>query len=166
MKKQINKIIIFLVAILGFTSTAFALPYFSSHQTLLPFLDSSYDLGTSTKKWRNLYVDSFNLSGVAVNSLLSTNSSGVVVATSTPTFGYFNATSTTATSTISGNLKVSGNLEVTGTSLLSIVTTGNLDMSGNLTFTPDNTYDIGASGATRPRTIYLGSFLNIGNSAA
>ncbi|MBI4135086.1 MAG: hypothetical protein HY471_03210 [Candidatus Sungbacteria bacterium] len=41
------------------------------------------------------------LSGLPVNSLLTTNASGVLTATSTPTFGNFNATSTTATSTIS-----------------------------------------------------------------
>ncbi len=41
------------------------------------------------------------LSSVAINSLLSTNASGIITATSTPTFGNFNATSTTATSTIS-----------------------------------------------------------------
>jgi hypothetical protein len=32
-------------------------------------------------------------------------------------------------------------------------------MNGNLTFVPDNTYDIGASGATRPRTGYFGTSL-------
>ncbi len=52
---------------------------------------------------------SFTLTGIAVNSLLSTNASGVIVATSTPTFGNFNATSTTATSTIgTGGLAVGG----------------------------------------------------------
>ena len=53
---------------------------------------------------------SLTLSAVAVNSLLSTNSSGTITATSTPTFGAFNATSTTATSTIStGGLAVGTN---------------------------------------------------------
>ena len=32
-----------------------------------------------------------------------------------------------------------------------------VDLAGHLTFTADNTYDIGASGATRPRTIYAGT---------
>ena len=31
------------------------------------------------------------------------------------------------------------------------------DITGNMTFTPDNTYDIGASGATRPKTIWVGT---------
>ncbi|MBI4117407.1 MAG: hypothetical protein HY451_01860, partial [Parcubacteria group bacterium] len=44
---------------------------------------------------------SLKLTSASGNSLLSTDSSGVVTATSTPTFGNFNATSTSATSTIS-----------------------------------------------------------------
>jgi|SRR5215472_2839593 len=32
----------------------------------------------------------------------------------------------------------------------------NNTLSGALYFVPDNTYDIGASGATRPRSIYVG----------
>lgn len=49
-----------------------------------------------------------NLPSVALNSLLSTNATGVVVATSTPTFGQFYATSTTATSTITNALQFGG----------------------------------------------------------
>ena len=30
----------------------------------------------------------------------------------------------------------------------------------NLRFTPDNTFDLGASGATRPRTLYVGTGIN------
>lgn len=33
--------------------------------------------------------------------------------------------------------------------------TGAITSSGHLTFSPDNTYDIGASGATRPRNVYV-----------
>jgi hypothetical protein len=53
-----------------------------------------------------------------------------------------------ASNYVGGNLKVNGNLSVTGTSTL----TGAI--TSNLIFT-DNTYDIGASGATRPRNLYL-----------
>jgi hypothetical protein len=59
------------------------------------------------------------LSGVSTNSLLSTNASGVITATSTPTFGNFNATSTTATSTIAGGLAV-------GTNYLNVLQNGNI----------------------------------------
>ena len=34
-------------------------------------------------------------------------------------------------------------------------------LSGNLTFSPDNTYDIGASGATRPRNVYVANSLYV-----
>src|SRR3990167_1305990 len=43
--------------VFGFAGTAFALPYFQSTQTLVPFVDSAYDVGTSTAAYRNLYVD-------------------------------------------------------------------------------------------------------------
>lgn len=39
----------------------------------------------------------------------------------------------------------------------SLFVSGGIQSSGNLLFTTDNTYDIGASGATRPRTIYAGT---------
>ncbi|MCX6703342.1 MAG: hypothetical protein NTV02_01465, partial [Candidatus Zambryskibacteria bacterium] len=57
----------------------------------------------------SLSAPTLTLTGVAVNSLLSTNSAGLIVATSTPTFGNFIATSTTATSTIAGGLAVQTN---------------------------------------------------------
>jgi hypothetical protein len=37
------------------------------------------------------------------------------------------------------------------------------DASGHYLCTTDNTLDVGASGATRPRTLYLGTSLNVGN---
>lgn len=46
-----------------FAGTVYALPYFSSQQTLVPFVNSYYDLGTSTKAWRFLYVDQICLAG-------------------------------------------------------------------------------------------------------
>ncbi len=36
--------------------------------------------------------------------------------------------------------------------------------TGNMVFSPDNTYDIGASGATRPRTLYLGTSIIMSTS--
>jgi hypothetical protein len=39
-----------------------------------------------------------------------------------------------------------------------------LTLGGNLLFSPDNTYDIGASGATRPRSGYFGTNLTVGNN--
>jgi len=39
-------------------------------------------------------------------------------------------------------------------------------LSGHLLFSPDNTYDLGASGATRPRTGYFGTSITIGTNPA
>lgn len=39
-----------------------------------------------------------------------------------------------------------------------------LRTTGHHTFTTDNTYDIGASGATRPRSLYLGTTLFVGST--
>lgn len=39
------------------------------------------------------------------------------------------------------------------------------NLRSNLTFSADNTYDIGASGATRPRSLYLGTNLNVAGTA-
>ncbi|MES3005008.1 MAG: tail fiber domain-containing protein [Patescibacteria group bacterium] len=80
---------------------------------IVPTTDNNADIGAVGNTWRTGYfgtsvvTPSISLSGTSINSLLSTNSSGAIVATSTPTFGNFNATSTTATSTIStGGLAV------------------------------------------------------------
>src|SRR5215467_14366926 len=40
-----------------------------------------------------------------------------------------------------------------------------LPLSQNLTFSPDATYDIGASGASRPRDLFLSRRLTVGPSA-
>ena len=61
---------------------------------------------------------SITLSGQAINSILSTNGTGGIVATSTPTFGNFNATSTTLASTIgAGGLNMSGNIAMGGNNI-------------------------------------------------
>ena len=38
-----------------------------------------------------------------------------------------------------------------------LAVTGSSLFTGNMTFSADNTYDVGASGATRPRTVYAGT---------
>jgi hypothetical protein len=40
-----------------------------------------------------------------------------------------------------------------------------IPLSQNLTWTPDNTYDIGASGATRPRDLFLGRNLSVAGTS-
>ena len=63
---------------------------------------------------------------------------------------------------INGNKIINGNLTVNGNTTLGDASTDSLTVNAktasNLLFT-DNTYDIGASGANRPRTLYLGTSL-------
>ncbi len=96
---------------------------------------------------------SLTLSSVAVNSLLSTNASGVVTATSTPTFGNFNATSTTATSTIAGGFTAgAGNFIVdysTGNSAFgSVITSDRVNVNGNIAI-PNNCITNGIANNTQ-----------------
>jgi hypothetical protein len=50
--------------------------------------------------------------------------------------------------------RVEGGADLNGVNL---TVSGNTTLGGPIIVTPDNTYDIGASGATRPRNIYVGS---------
>src|SRR3990167_6244559 len=127
-----------LIILLTFPTIVWGLPYFEQTQSLIPGQNNKYNLGTtspSTLRYRTIYTNNLDISGTAINSVLSTNASGVITATSTPTFGHFNATSTTATSTIAGNLLVSGNFEVIGISLLRVVSSGNFTSTGIITGT-------------------------------
>src|SRR3990167_3301704 len=126
--------IICAIIFLGF-NVAYAAPYFRQEATIVPITNNLYDLGTTTRSWRNLYVNSItasssvSLPGLGNSMLTGTNASGVLVSTSTPTMAALYATSTTATSTfagyvnitganststISGHLRVVGNVQVDG----------------------------------------------------
>jgi hypothetical protein len=60
------------------------------------------------------------------------------------------------TLTLAGGVNLNGNVTIGDSSADTL--TVNSTITSNLIFT-DNTYDIGASGATRPRTLYLGTSL-------
>lgn len=85
------------------------------------------------------------------NSYISffTSTSGTVAATDGAFFGY----SSGATDDFYITNREAGSFNI-GTSN---VTRWNVSASGHLTANLDNTYDIGASGATRPRSIYAGT---------
>jgi hypothetical protein len=68
------------------------------------------------------------------------------------------ATSTTLQIPIAASL--SSTLGVTGTSTFAATIHG-----GNATFSPDNTYDIGATGANRPRNLYLAGALSVAGTS-
>ena len=84
------------------------------------------------------------------------------------------STSITLTGAINaGSLTTSGAVSAGSLTTTGVVTAGGLltasggiTTSGPLLFSPDNTYDLGASGATRPRTGYFGTSVAIGTSPA
>jgi hypothetical protein len=87
--------------------------------------DSTDDLGTTGVRWANLFVDD-------------------VTVTNNVTIG--------GTLTLTGGITLNGNTTIGDSSADTL--TVNSTITSNLIFT-DNTYDIGASGATRPRNLYL-----------
>jgi len=48
--------------------------------------------------------------------------------------------------------------------IIAIATASSLQIQNSMMFSPDNTLDIGASGATRPRTLYAGTSLIVGST--
>lgn len=102
----------------------------------LLFTDNTYDIGASgATRPRNLY-----LAGAAtIGGNLSVG----------------------GTLTLTGGLTLNGNVTVGDSS--SDTLTINSTITSNLLFT-DNTYDIGASGATRPRNLYLAGTATIGGN--
>lgn len=72
--KKLTKIILTLLGIFGFAGLAFALPYFTTTQTQIPFVGNTYDLGTSTGTavngitsgaYRNIYGTNLYLFGLS-----------------------------------------------------------------------------------------------------
>ena len=98
---------------------------------VLPSTDSTYNLGSDSVRWANIYADSMTVG--------STSVAGSVQVASGEWLG-LGATK----GRVVFNDAAEDNLTITG---------------GHLLFSPDNTYDIGASGATRPRTGYFGTSL-------
>ena len=91
------------------------------------FFDGGTVTASSLIATSSITTPSLTLTTPAINSILSTNADGLLTATSTPTFGSFNATTTTATSTIAGFLDVLG----TGTNATSTYSS-NLWVKGTL----------------------------------
>lgn len=84
-----KKLIFTLIGILGFAGIAFGLPYFQSTQTLIPFQNNAYDVGTSTAVYRNLYVTQICLSADCKTAWPTGGSgSGTISTSTTPTIGH------------------------------------------------------------------------------
>jgi hypothetical protein len=98
-----------------------------------------------------LTVDNLFFNG---NTIISTNSNGNINLTP-------NGTGSVVISKlqVTGGIQFDGNITIGDTSADTL--TINSTITSNLIFT-DNTYDIGASGATRPRSLFLGSNATVG----
>ena len=92
---------------------------------------------------------------IDVNTISSTNTNGNINLTP-------NGTGSVVISKlqVTGTFQLDGNVTVGDSSADTL--TVNSTITSNLIFT-DNTYDIGASGATRPRSLFLGTNLTVGS---
>jgi hypothetical protein len=100
----------------------------------LIFTDNTYDIGASgATRPRNLYLAGLLTMGGAL--------------------------SVTGATTLTGALNANGNVTLGDAAADTVTVNGTI--TSNLIFT-DNTYDIGASGATRPRNLYLSNTATIG----
>jgi hypothetical protein len=130
---------------------------------VVPGTTASYDLGSSTQKWRNVYV-----SGTITAGAQSQGGNLTATPDNTYDIGASGATrfrdlwlgrnaSIIGTLTVTGASALNGGLTVAGgTTAVAALTATTMQAGGNLTASPDNTYDIGASGATRFRDLWLG----------
>lgn len=143
-----------------------------------PFAPTTTDgvaLGSTTKMWSDLFLASgavinFNNGNVTIthaagqltlvgNLLFTDNTYDIGASGATrPRTGYFGTSvvvPTVTATTLTGTLSTAAQTNVTSLGTL----------ASNLIFT-DNTYDIGASGATRPRNIYNSGILNVGTGGS
>ena len=92
---------------------------------------------------------------------------GIAVAAGDTTFVFCDGTNVLACVTQITNGHITGNLTVDGNTTLGNATSDTVTVTGtvtsNLIFT-DNTYDIGASGATRPRNLFLSGNATVGGN--
>ena len=91
--------------------------YVGDGTSFSPKTDDTYDLGTASLQWRNIYIDGLaNLDSVDIDG---GNIDGTTIGSSVVGSGAFSALSATATATFSGgvsttNITASGTLDVTG----------------------------------------------------
>ena len=135
--KKTTIIYLAIITVIGFAIPVLALPTARYEQNILPFVDNTYDLGSTSPnlRWKNVYTNNLRVDGTCTgcggggglgwasttvpnsNSIYSTALSNVGIGTSSPysmlsvagqVVGQnFVATSTTATSTFSGYVSTS-----------------------------------------------------------
>ena len=107
-----------------------------------------------------------NTSGSQSIVVKTSAGTGVTVPTGKKMFVYVDGTNVVEAIDQMGALTLTGNLAVNGNTTLGNASGDTITLTGtvasNVLFT-DNTYDIGASGATRPRSMFLGTNLTVGS---
>lgn len=133
--------------------------------SLLPNNDSSFDLGSASKAWKDLYVSSGSVKFVnpADNSILQTmtaDSTGV-------SFGSGQISGSTISGSalhVEGNAKVTGNLTLGGTIELGDADTDTIkvaaEYSGSMIPDVDNAFDLGSS-SKEWKDLYLDGTANV-----
>ena len=126
----------------------------------LIFTDNTYDIGASgATRPRNVYA----AGGVVADSGFSVGRAGIVRGV----VSFYPSTASTwfyLQNSNGGALTLSSGASP-GTVTIANFTDASTILYNNLTFGTDNTYDIGASGATRPRYGYFGSGLVVNGTA-
>ena len=126
----------------------------------LLFTDNTYDIGASgATRPRNVYA----AGGVVADSGFSVGRAGIVRGV----VSFYPSTASTwfyLQNSNGGALTLSSGASP-GTVTIANFTDASTILYNNLTFGTDNTYDIGASGATRPRYGYFGSGLVVNGTA-
>ena len=116
---------------------------------LRPYTHGSTDIGSAlSERPRNLYLTNF-VEQVQITTPASPGANNWRLYPKTD--GYYQLDSAGVETKLSGG--GGGGLDQATADTLYVNVTGDT-MTGNLLFSPDNTKDIGASGATRPRTVY------------
>jgi hypothetical protein len=133
---------------------------FSFGSNLTPTVDNSYSLGTSALRWTTGNFSSY----VAIGT--NPAASGAVRLANSSAVTSRNAANTTDIPLV--QVDISNNAVIGGANTVAInFNAGNLSTfqvatTGHFLNRTDNIYDIGASGATRPRSLYVGTSAVIG----
>ena len=123
--------------------------------SLVPNVDNTYDLGSATKEWRNLYVDgTANIDSLVADTadINAGTIDNTVIGGTTPVAATFTTITANSTAAITGNTTVGGTLGVTGATTLSSTAdiTGNTTVGGTLGVTGATTLSstLGVTGNT------------------
>ena len=96
--------------------------------SLIPNDDDSYDLGSDSQQWRNIYIngqaeiDDLNVSGITTTVLFNVGVGGTVITTTETGLVGINSTAPTTTLDVDGTINSSTDVTINGTSVLTTAT--------------------------------------------